>query len=440
MPLNIHKDCRARLHELLTKALPTLKAENGMFIDRMSALGVAVADMSLPRTGILRDQLVEYIDEFPLVEFVLATLGKELWELDKFVSDGDLSLSEIEGYSDPQAISTKLLDEFETLPWSYQFTIQLPETLNSILHPTLNEFRLSPTIRITRYTDNFAQTYPLDTGNPRRNQALEDGPLLSFLLTPQKPCWDQARLYLQIAAQGFVDPYGGTSTSQSVERNLRSLFGLAVATRLLEHKYKYSPTPHTYVYVHRLVDDKWLVDGRYRLPETVHKAISNLEVIEHSSVKDEDEQNVFRAYLLQNIGVVFAAGERADQISLGAQWLFDSYVSQDELLSFVQSMVVLEILLGDKAISDEIGIGELIRNRFAYLIGTSQKERTELMTEFKKIYDVRSQIVHSGKHRLNYQERSLLHRLRWMCRRTIDKEVDFLRADISKEFEEKNRR
>lgn len=131
------------------------------------------------------------------------------------------------------------------------------------------------------------------------------------------------------------------------------------------------------------------------------------------------------------MGIAFSAGPTADQIVIASQWLFDSYATRDELLSFVQSMVVLEILLGDKKTSDAIGVGELIRNRFAYLIGTNQKERTELMDDFNKIYRVRSQIVHSGKHRLTLEERMLFSRLRWMCLRLITKELELLKADPS---------
>ena len=99
-------------------------------------------------------------------------------------------------------------------------------------------------------------------------------------------------------------------------------------------------------------------------------------------------------------------------------------------MSFVQSMVVLEILLGDEETSDEIGLGELLRNRCAYLIGKSHQQRSDRLREFKEIYRVRSQIVHSGKSRLTPHERVLFDTLRWMCRRVIHEELSLLEADI----------
>ena len=76
----------------------------------------------------------------------------------------------------------------------------------------------------------------------------------------------------------------------------------------------------------------------------------------------------------------------AEKLSLAGQWLFDSYVGNNELLSFIQTMVDLEILLGDKNISDIMGLGELLRNRCAYLIGLNQSQREEILNDFKLLF------------------------------------------------------
>src|SRR5829696_4079636 len=67
---------------------------------------------------------------------------------------------------------------------------------------------------------------------------------------------------------------------------------------------------------------------------------------------------------LRKIGVCFSAGDQGQgsRLLLAGQWLFDSYVGQNDLLSFVQTMIALEILLGDKERSDLLGLNELLRN------------------------------------------------------------------------------
>jgi hypothetical protein len=130
------------------------------------------------------------------------------------------------------------------------------------------------------------------------------------------------------------------------------------------------------------------------------------------------------------IGSVFTHKTKAEKIVRAGQWLFDSYCGNNELLSFVQAVVAMEILLGDKAVSDLMGLGELLRNRCAYLIGNGQKQRDDILNDFKKIYDVRSQIVHRGKNRLSKDERILFQDFRWMCHRVIQEEVELLQKDI----------
>jgi len=131
---------------------------------------------------------------------------------------------------------------------------------------------------------------------------------------------------------------------------------------------------------------------------------------------------------LDRIKSVLSLGDRADQTLLAARWLFDGSTGNDLLLTFVQAMVVLEILLGERAASDEVGISTLISNRFAYLVGKTHQERVEHIATFKKIYAVRSQIVHSGKQRLRNEDLRLRNELLWMGREAITKEVDILLA------------
>ena len=51
---------------------------------------------------------------------------------------------------------------------------------------------------------------------------------------------------------------------------------------------------------------------------------------------------------------VFSAGTPAEPILLASEWLLDSYTGRDDRLNYVQSIVVLEVLLGNKAFSDEL--------------------------------------------------------------------------------------
>jgi len=92
----------------------------------------------------------------------------------------------------------------------------------------------------------------------------------------------------------------------------------------------------------------------------------------------------------------------------------------------VQAMVALEILLGEKKESDLTGLGALLSNRCAYLIGASHDDREKILSDFRKIYDIRSKIVHSGKDWLTQDERQLLRKLYEIVSRVIQKEAELI--------------
>jgi hypothetical protein len=164
----------------------------------------------------------------------------------------------------------------------------------------------------------------------------------------------------------------------------------------------------TPVIVHRREDDRWVLSTHYDLNEAISRGLAALQLHDLDGwINTEKRRADWTADRLQDMGIVFRSPAQTEQIMLASQWLFDSFCGQDVLLSFIQSMVVLEIILGDNATSDQIGLGTLLSNRLAYLIGATHEERERLLSVFKEIYDVRSQIVHRGKHKLSLKEQSL---------------------------------
>lgn len=357
----------------------------------------------------------------------------ELWELDKFDGDRPLvNLFDIQGYSDATAVATRLLDSFQTLPWQYQLTFTLPDEIKMLLEPELYEFRLGPNIRLARPGKTFKERFPLDSGNARRNQDIEGSPLL-FYDASKPPTWKVDALYLQVQVDGFVGQDGGSQTTVRAERLIRAFGGLGSALGLFVHRHKYihGAARKTHYYVHRRnADGKWKPENRLEADDATDRGLRGLELSSPDGhLKTDAAKAAWVKARLQDLAVAFSSGPKAEPLLLAAQWLFDSYAGRDELLSFVQAMIVLEILLGDKNIAEEIGLGALLRNRLAYMIGSSYRDRTELLEDFSSIYRVRSQIVHTGKHRLSSEERRLFLKLRWMCLRVMAKELELLKGD-----------
>lgn len=210
--------------------------------------------------------------------------------------------------------------------------------------------------------------------------------------------------------------------------SFQSILGIAIAIGSFEVNYSYSfVTTKNRVYIHRNIADAWEITDSTELDEDASKTISDLIISDSKWTLQTDEQK--KAFINNRLSLLASAlskGSVTERLLLSGKWLFDSYCGKNELLSFVQTMVALEILLGDKAVSDLMGLGELLRNRCAYLIGKSHQEREEILGEFKKIYEIRSKIVHRGKGRLTRDERTLFHKLQRIVNRVIEEEIKLI--------------
>jgi hypothetical protein len=402
-----------------------------MFLNLQTMGRLFQTEEILPKQGPLREELVSYVDDYPFTEFVADRISSELSLRDKYQSGARDKLIDIEGYGDVDALANRLISEFESLPWQFHIHVPLPALLSDLLPEDSPGMALSSTVAIARATPAFCRHFPLESKDEALNKQMS-GNSLGLLFIPQAPKWTENALYLQIQVKGYVNRYGTSNTALDAERLVRSVIGLGAAVFLIDYKYQYQPaSPPVAAFVHRKqVGDTWYPHGRFNLSDSVSTTINRL--ILHTvfgSLKEEHKKTWYNDRLL-DISFALRAGKSADPTLLAAQWLFDSLSNEDELLGFVRSMVVMEILLGDQAISNETGIGELISSRFAYLVGKTHEERTRYIEDFRKIYRVRSQIVHRGKPRLTTEERYLFHRLQWMCRRTISKEIELHKAAV----------
>jgi len=140
VPLQLHKDCRSRLLNGLRNALKGIEVNNSMFLDRQTMMPLFETNKILPQTGPLRDRLVAYVDDNPFSEFVWDRLTTELWERDKYQSGKRGKLVDIEGYADVDQVATRLLSQFESLPWHFHIHIPMPESLSTILAENESSF------------------------------------------------------------------------------------------------------------------------------------------------------------------------------------------------------------------------------------------------------------------------------------------------------------
>jgi len=420
MSLNLHPEARARLVELLAEALKHVQVEHNEFPAVESLELVLQLDRALPEHDALHEALVSYISDRPLADFVNSELATELAKRNYDAHAPTLRLTTLDEYADATTAAERLISRFEQLPFHYAVFVALSPDLSSSLIPFLGTegFSISERICLVRGSEASRSFPPGTSPRPRG------------LLLPQEVGLHSNLVYLRQDVDGYIASRYRTTPVDDYTFFLRAILGCLFATNLLR------PNVH------------WSFFTGERSSLAYKEAVTGWELVAEEEFDIDTSRCITRMGLnprlagfpgevvteLVNDGLskcqsAFANLQDNETLLLACQWLFDSYSSGSALQAFVQATIAIEILLGDKASSDLIGLGELLANRCAYLLGTSRQERAEILQKFRRLYSTRSKIVHRGKNRLNHDESGDLVELSYLAASVIRKELRLAQAD-----------
>lgn len=421
MSIDINPNCRQRLQELIATALPNILVNNGSSLDYLSSVA-HLWDIDSTLSSEVRQAATEYVTERPLLDFVRCRLSTKVSKECQYDSDKPpVKLSEVGEVGDLSELAAKILDEFCSLPWSYSVTVSLPEPLGARLRELAGgDIPFSDSYKLISPTEESLEEYPLPPTS-----------IGGFYETTK---WTDT-VCVRGFCSGFIDDWSETVPLESSLFQLKAFAGVGLALRLFDFQRRYGNMFQSkFAVVHLHSPDGWITQDSHSLDDDLAAGLESLVIGALDGVKGDQLVAFYKYTLLQMKGVFGYSDSQdsIDRIQLAGQWLFDSYCSKNDLLSFVQAMVSLEILLGDKRTSDLMGLGELLRNRCAYLVGKTHSQRQEILAEFKDIYEIRSDIVHSGKNKLSREERRLKSQLLWYCGRAIQEELELLVSDRRK--------
>ena len=445
MGLDLHLECLSRLYQFVAEHLPGVRIDHDMFLQYSSMAPLFSIDKILPGSKILTESLQRYVGEHALYTFLSDSIARDIYETNQYsVEKKGVPLVSFPNYSIPADAAKRLIDDFNTLPWNFRVSLEIPKPFGNTLRNLVGNFNLSDSFRLVCPDDKYSQTIPLKSGIEQRDSLLFGVTTLLTQGSEQEACWSQETAYLQTDVTGFIGFFQDTAALEDAIAQLKGFFGLGIAVRLLKLKEEVAPLPlfgppspmKYHLLVHRDMNSHAEIWLKPELPPEFSEVLGQLDIEDFKEqlgtpMQNSNSQSAIVKAGLSTISAAFRKPDQAARVLLAAQWLIDSYTGRNDLLSYVQAAVAMEILLGEEAKSDIIGIGELMRNRCAYLIGASRSHRERILGDFIRIYDVRSKIVHRGKSRLTLEERGLFQELRWMCGRVIQEELRLLSNDTS---------
>ncbi|MBC8427172.1 MAG: hypothetical protein ISR63_05115 [Desulfobacterales bacterium] len=114
--------------------------------------------------------------------------------------------------------------------------------------------------------------------------------------------------------------------------------------------------------------------------------------------------------------------DSAEKIKFASLWYLEGYCSESDTFKFINYTIALESLLGVKG-DEGKPLTESLSNRCGYWIGKNLKEKEKIRKSFKRIYDVRSRIIHSGKTILSTEESESLDELKRITELILNKAI-----------------
>lgn len=372
---HIHEKAKPHVTQRIKDGLAPITIDNNFSISWGSDVNLDNIDDSLPRHTV--DHFAGLVGEKPLSSFIkdriLETIRNN-YDYDTHIDKKPLI--SYEEFSDLDGISEKLINEFDSLPLPHFLLLRFPEGLKdahtNILPPT---FSINNSFGTVVPDSDFAEEFPYrDRLSFLTHDALGLAP-------PEEEEWPK-QPYWTYQADGYIGPSYSTKLVDIFTGHIKSFCGLGISQFVFNGYPKrtsrvlpgLSPNPFE-VIVFRKTNSTWKEITRHSLDDEYINLLSGIQIdSDIENIQDSNHRHKIYRSNINQIHKVFKSS--SNKILLASQWLFDSLSHHNSLLSFIQTTVALEILLGGKSSSDIIGISELLSNRCAYLIATSENQRT----------------------------------------------------------------
>jgi hypothetical protein len=312
--------------------------------------------------------------------------------------DHVVDLRSIDGFTDHLALAKYVVDELKTLPWSYQILVRGPAYVKAGSSRNPLKVKISDQLNLVS-SDIIKKTLSFSSGNPD----IDDWMWKSSLPREKRKLAEQW-LYFVFNYTGYISPGQGSKISGMLTDELRAFYGRCLAHGLL-HPYG----------SHREDAIALIILGA-----------SADGIIVPLGTMDSDVRGATSFYTSGNLGRAFRSSEKLQaalspiqstfscgnsaRLKTAAMWLLRAHMSQKPIDKVLESAITLEVLLGDREMSDKIGLTKLMANRCAYALGKSQRDRADIIQFFLDFYRLRSDVVHTGRLNMDEGEESLVDR------------------------------
>jgi hypothetical protein len=119
------------------------------------------------------------------------------------------------------------------------------------------------------------------------------------------------------------------------------------------------------------------------------------------------------------------------RIKSAFEWMYEARLTSNETFKYIFTFIAMEAVFGEEFNEENktkppISITSILKNRCAYLLAETHKEREDILKEFPGLYKLRSQLVHGSKSCLASYEREKLKNIESLLEKIIIEEMSML--------------
>lgn len=376
-----------------------------------------------------RNSLEKVTDEGGLKSFVERFISDEL--PDK-TSDPDFTfktLGETGLYGDVIEVSRRIVEAVSNLPHQYTSYMRLSPSLAERIDVT--ELNLKLTDQLSILSEDMLPKRFFDA----RQSILASEQIGGFAggQSPPEPGAvspttgaSYSSLYAAYRSAGAITDDGGSKIVREFHDEIRAMYGIMVASRLLaRHSFGRNQDHSGSTYSYQIDVEKNIILSSI---DTNPKDL--VDASKYDAERTLSEKNGSKpAFTLEQaislfdpVVKMFGSGDK--RLKTACVWMFRAIQSQRSMDTVLESAIVLEVLLGDRATSDRIGLSKLMANRCAYMLGKGANDRAQIVEQFDEFYKVRSEIVHTGRYKLTKSEASIVKNGLTLATRVLVNEVN----------------
>ncbi|RZF59118.1 hypothetical protein EWE75_23505 [Sphingomonas populi] len=229
------------------------------------------------------------------------------------------------------------------------------------------------------------------------------------------------RFYFTMPMSGYAFSPIASIIGRSLEDHIKAFYGASLATGFTSISFDNNQDKLSYIAIHT-EDPREII-----ATEQIEEELLGVSAFSStSSFARRNNSDIWAAYqtAITKVGTIFNDNVDCRRLFSACVWYYRSRINSRPLDALLQATIAIEVMLGDRKASEGIGLTNLLASRCSYLLGRSSQHREEIMANFKRVYDLRSQIVHEGRHILQTGDRETVRIANSLCASIIHRELD----------------